>query len=670
MSSTDDGGAQTPEEPVAAPPTMEPQAPAAGTIPPAPSTIEPEAPAPGTIPPPAASPPPVTPSGDPAKDRIAAALPNYEVGGQLGKGGWGVVYEGRHRQLGRAVAIKELPENFSMDADVRERFIAEARTLAALDHPHVVPIYDYVEQDGLCLLVMEKLSGGTVWARFSTQGLSMEAACAAVLATCSGLQNAHEHNILHRDIKPENLIFNSEGTLKVTDFGIAKVLGGQRTMATAAGEVIGTPAYMAPEQARGKEVTPAADVYAVGVMLYELLSGRRPYEEEADPLALLFKHAYEDPEPLDAVAPQVPKPLVDVTMKALAREPGDRYQSAEEFGVAVAEAATQAWGAGWLNRASLPVMAASSIVAATQQVSVQPGTAPSSASVTVKPQTGGAPRVTVGPRAVDPSALVPVEDVVPKPPSAAPAWLGTVLLIAAVVIVAFGAPIGAIDRTGDLAKGAVTVAGQDPTAGKLVTLDLSKPFPIEGRVPAEGATRVEMAFTGAGVSLGTGANGLTINPNGTFTSSVDGSASRYLLTGKGTADLRFLDASGKQLTHQQFEVDSTQPAYLTAPFGAAILALFFLLGYVDSNLKALRRGKRRVTSVIGLGILGIPIGIATSVLAWGVTGREPAPASMGVSAAVAVAAGLAAGWGGLRSGRRRQYKRTQAAKAKAETLAR
>ena len=131
--------------------------------------------------------------------------------------------------------------------------------------------------------------------------------CATVLAAAAGLQAAHEKNVLHRDIKPENLMFSSEGVLKVTDFGIAKVVGGDSTLATRAGEVLGTPAYIAPEQARGAPLSPATDVYALATMLYELLSGQLPFPEDADAMALLFKHAYEDPAPLDQKAPTVPQ---------------------------------------------------------------------------------------------------------------------------------------------------------------------------------------------------------------------------------------------------------------------------------------------------------------------------------------------------------------------------
>ena len=137
-----------------------------------------------------------------------------------------------HRALGRSVAVKQLPRAFAADAAVRRRFVSEGRFLPALDHPHIVPVFDFVEKDGLCLLVMELLPGGTVWSRFGAKGFTPPAACATVLAAASGLQAAHEKNVLHRDVKPENMMFSSEGVLKVTDFGIAKVVGGNATLAT------------------------------------------------------------------------------------------------------------------------------------------------------------------------------------------------------------------------------------------------------------------------------------------------------------------------------------------------------------------------------------------------------------------------------------------------------
>ena len=216
------------------------------------------------------------------------------------------------------------------------------------------------------------LPGGTVWSRFTADGFTASGASAVVLACLSGLQAAHGRSVLHRDIKPENLMFSATGALKVTDFGIAKVVGGEETMATRAGEVVGTPAYIAPEQARGGELSPATDVYAVATMLYELLCGQLPFADEGDAMALMFKHALEQPDQLLEKAPTLPEPVAAVVMSGLATDPAERPPSAELFGVALAEACTTAWGPGWLPADSTPVMGASSIMAATERASGSP----------------------------------------------------------------------------------------------------------------------------------------------------------------------------------------------------------------------------------------------------------------------------------------------------------
>jgi serine/threonine protein kinase len=291
-----------------------------------------------------------------AREEIVAALPDYDIGGELGRGGFGLVLSGYHRQLRREVAIKELPTALAADPRVRARFAAEARVLASLSHPHIVPIYDYVERDGVCLLVMEKLTGGTLWDQFKTTGLGVETTCAVAMAACTALHYAHQRGVLHRDVKPENLLYSSEGVLKITDFGIAKVVGGGETLATRGGEILGTPAYMAPEQAEGRELGPEADVYATGIMLYELLSGHLPFSEEGGALAIVYRHVYEQPTPLGQVAPGLQMGLVDVTMRAIARVPADRYPTAEAFGVAIGEAVTPGWGPAWLQRAGMQIV--------------------------------------------------------------------------------------------------------------------------------------------------------------------------------------------------------------------------------------------------------------------------------------------------------------------------
>lgn len=299
--------------------------------------------------------------------RIAEALPGYEVGEEIGRGAWGVVYAGRHRHLGRDVAIKQLPAAFGADPALRARFSSEARLVASLDHPHIVPVYDYVESEGLYLIVMEHLPGGTLWERFNQQGVGLDEAVAVILAACAALGYAHQRDILHRDVKPDNLLLGGAGAPKLTDFGIAKLLTSTRTALTAAGTVVGTPAYMAPEQARGGTISPATDVYACAVMLYELLAGTLPFPEASDPTAQLYQHVHQEPRHLGQMAPAVPAGLCDVVMRALAKAPTDRYESAEELGVAAARAATTAWGPGWVHRTEITVMDHGRISAAIQQ---------------------------------------------------------------------------------------------------------------------------------------------------------------------------------------------------------------------------------------------------------------------------------------------------------------
>ena len=297
-----------------------------------------------------------------APSALATALPGIEVGRELGRGGFGIVWSGRQRRLGREVAIKQLPPAFAQDDEIRERFVTEARVLAGLDHPHIVPVYDYVEADGLCLLVMECLPGGTVWDVFRKEGMNPGNACVIVIAAAAGLHHAHVNGILHRDVKPENLLLTSSRHLKVTDFGIAKVIGGRDAMATSSGDILGTPAYMAPEQAVGGDLSAAADVFAAGVMLYELLSGQLPYSQEGGGLAIVYRHLHESATPLQDTAPHIPRPVADVVMRALAREPSDRFATAEEFAVALGEAAVDGFGHDWYSSTGLRVVGSDQVM--------------------------------------------------------------------------------------------------------------------------------------------------------------------------------------------------------------------------------------------------------------------------------------------------------------------
>lgn len=289
-------------------------------------------------------------------DPLRAALPAYDFGDVLGRGAWGIVVAARHRKLDRDVAVKWLPVELTQDPSVRQRFAAEARTLAALDHPHVVRIHDYVEDGEVCALVMERLTGGTLAQRMRLGTMPAEIASAIEIGALYGLEHAHQHNVLHRDIKPENLMFGADGLLKITDFGIATVLGDQAERLTAAGMAMGTPAYMAPEQLTdASSIGPATDIWSAGAVYYEMLCGDVPYPSKGTLHSSLLARAQDPPRPLGEVNSTVPPPLAKAAMRALDRDVDRRWTSSGEFAEGLEAAGTQLWGKDWLASTSVPV---------------------------------------------------------------------------------------------------------------------------------------------------------------------------------------------------------------------------------------------------------------------------------------------------------------------------
>ncbi|WP_131770053.1 WD40 repeat domain-containing serine/threonine protein kinase [Candidatus Protofrankia californiensis] len=273
--------------------------------------------------------------------RVAAALPGYELGTVLGQGAFGLVLAGRHRRLNRDVAIKILATEHD---GAETSFAAEAQVLAALDHPHVVRIYDYVETDNLHLIVMELLGGGTLTRRRS--GMSPRDACAVGLAAATALSYAHGRGVLHRDVKPDNMLFDAAGLLKVADFGIAKLVEGSAATASA---LKGTPMYMSPEQITGGRLGATTDLYALGVMLYHLLAGKPPFDPKL-PLRVLWQHH------LDRLPPPpegVPTRVAEVVLHTLAKDPAARPPSAHAFALELAHAATTVYGPDWTARCGI-----------------------------------------------------------------------------------------------------------------------------------------------------------------------------------------------------------------------------------------------------------------------------------------------------------------------------
>ena len=252
----------------------------------------------------------------------------YRIQRKLGAGGMADVYLAEDQELGRRVAIKILNGRHANDDQFIERFRREAKNAAALNHPNIVSIYDRGEAEDTYYIAMEFLDGRTLKELIVSRGAApINVAIEYARQILSALRFAHRHGIVHRDIKPHNVLVDGEGRVKVTDFGIARAGTSQMTEA---GSIVGTAQYLSPEQARGGEVDPRSDLYSLGIVLYELLTGKTPFDGET-PVEIAMKHLSATPKPPSKLRPDIPPELDMVVMRALAKNPDDRYQSADEM---------------------------------------------------------------------------------------------------------------------------------------------------------------------------------------------------------------------------------------------------------------------------------------------------------------------------------------------------
>ena len=252
----------------------------------------------------------------------------YQVVRKLGSGGMANVYLAEDQELGRRVAIKILNDRHAGDEQFVERFRREAKNAAALSHPNIVSIYDRGEAEGTYYIAMEFLDGRSLKELIVQRGPApITVAVEYARQILSALRFAHRHGIVHRDIKPHNVLVDAEGRVKVTDFGIARAGTSQMTEA---GSIVGTAQYLSPEQARGTEVDQRSDLYSLGIVLYELLTGTLPFNGDT-PVEIAMKHLSTVPESPSARRPEVPRELDLIVTRALAKDPADRYQNAEEM---------------------------------------------------------------------------------------------------------------------------------------------------------------------------------------------------------------------------------------------------------------------------------------------------------------------------------------------------
>jgi serine/threonine protein kinase len=252
------------------------------------------------------------------------------------------VYKAYHAAMDRYVAIKVLPRQLAESPEFVGRFQQEARTIANLEHPHILPVHDYGESEGITYLVMRFLDAGTLKERLQGSAPSLAEIDRLFAQLADALAYAHDHGVVHRDLKPSNVLVDARGNLFLTDFGIAKLLEASPQF-TRTGAMIGTPAYMSPEQAQGLKVDQRSDIYSLGIILYEMVTGRVPYEAET-PLAVVLKHLNE-PLPIpSSVKPGISPAIERVILKALSKNVDDRFASVAEFQAAWRQAFNETQG--------------------------------------------------------------------------------------------------------------------------------------------------------------------------------------------------------------------------------------------------------------------------------------------------------------------------------------
>ncbi|MEW6211157.1 MAG: UvrD-helicase domain-containing protein [Acidobacteriota bacterium] len=283
-----------------------------------------------------------------AKESIAegTAIAHYRVIEPIGAGGMGAVYKARDEKLNRIVAVKVLPPDMVAHEDRRRRFLQEARAASALNHPHILTVYEIGEAEGKPFIAMEYIEGETLRQKIKSRSITIINALDIAIQIAQGLAKAHEHGIVHRDLKPENLMISRDGYAKILDFGLAKLVERKRAsqvnsaektilqVTTRSGAILGTVKYMSPEQLLGRRIDPRSDIFSFGVVIYEMLTGVCPFANEND-IDTMHSILHDEPKPPHAVKSDLPRAIHPVLVKALAKEPRQRYQTIKEFASAI-----------------------------------------------------------------------------------------------------------------------------------------------------------------------------------------------------------------------------------------------------------------------------------------------------------------------------------------------
>ena len=417
----------------------------------------------------------------------ARVVGRYEIVRQLGRGGMATVHLARQRALDREVALKELHPAHAADAAFARRFLQESRVGGALNHPSVVSVIEYFEHDGAPFIAMEYLERGSL--RPLVGRLTLAHVAGVLEGVLGGLAEAAAQGIVHRDLKPENVLLTVDGHAKVADFGIAKALGQlQMTeLRTATGAIVGTPAYMAPEQVMGTAVTPATDLYATGMIAYELLAGRHPYDGVDAPMALMLRHANDEPPPLGRVREDLPPGIVAWVHAMLAKDPAARPASAADAWDWLEGEVADELGPRWRRAAALPEPGdtwgyVSVVTTAAPDVPAAPlpAAAPDAPSPAPIPRGAGACRC-AGRASAEPTAPARAG---PLPRPRRPRALSLLAVMAATLVLAGAAGLSLLSGE-EPPPAAAAPAPKGPSLAERVRHDLGPALRANRRVTAE-----------------------------------------------------------------------------------------------------------------------------------------------------------------------------------------
>jgi serine/threonine protein kinase len=261
-------------------------------------------------------------------ETVGQTLGQYQIIERIGAGGMAVIYKAYQPSLDRFVALKVLPAYHALTPGFSERFNREARAVARLSHPNIMPIYDFGQEGGLSYIVMKYVPGGTLKERMG-KPMNLKEVAQTVSQIAAALDHAHRRGVVHRDVKPTNVLFDEGDWVLLTDFGLAKMVAGEVQL-TASGAAVGTPAYMSPEQGQGVEVDARTDIYSLGIILYEMATGDAPFKGDT-PVMVMLKHITEPLPPPRSLNPDLPEAVERVIVRATAKKPADRYQTVGEL---------------------------------------------------------------------------------------------------------------------------------------------------------------------------------------------------------------------------------------------------------------------------------------------------------------------------------------------------